>query len=168
MADRMSSASLSLERIARTPLRNKRETERASLTSVSRTIAASDIGPSNESRIESESITITSSSVLWANDTRLAIAPKLPARWNSAWLRTMLSSPARRTAEGAATAIRIAPPPLPFDIRYRDLSPKVIETGLISPARIDRLLVRSQLLGSQRDFICPITDLWPGITSGLS
>jgi hypothetical protein len=24
-----------------------------------------------------------------------------------------------------------------------------------------------RLLGSQRDFICPITDLWPGITSGL-
>ena len=39
-------------------------------------------------------------------------------------------------AEVVATAIRIAPPPLRFDIRYRDLSPKVIETGLISPARI--------------------------------
>ena len=50
--------------------------------------------------------------------------------------RTMLSSLARRTAEVATTAIRIAPPPFGFDTRYRALSPKVIDTGLISPARI--------------------------------
>ena len=34
-------------------------------------------------------------------------------------------------------------------------------------AIVSRRLPRSRLLGSQRDFICPITDLWPGITSGL-
>src|SRR5438552_11494507 len=135
MADRMSSGSLSPERIARTPLRNKREIERASLIFFIKQKTAYDIGPSNKTRIDSESMTITSSSALWANDTRLAIAPKLPARWNSAWLRTMLSSRARRTAEVVATAIRIAPPPLRLDIRYRDLSPKAIETGLIWPAR---------------------------------
>ena len=42
MAERTSSGSLSLDRIARTPLRNKREIDRGSLTSVSRTIAASE------------------------------------------------------------------------------------------------------------------------------
>src|SRR5260370_555192 len=136
MAERTSSVSLSLDRIARTPLRNKREIDRASLMSVSRTIAASAIGSSNKSRIESESMTITSSSARRANDTRAATASKLPARWNSVWLRMTLSSPARRTAEVATTAIRIAPPPFRCDIRYRALSPKLIETGLISPARI--------------------------------
>jgi uncharacterized membrane protein len=70
------------------------------------------------------------------DDIRLATVPKLPASWNSAWVRTMLSRIARRVAEVAMTAIRIAPSPFRFDIRYRALSPKVIDTGLISPARM--------------------------------
>src|SRR6266853_1203245 len=84
MPERTSSGSLSLERIARTLLRNRRETDRASVTSVSRTITASDVGSSNRSRIESVSMTITSRSVLRANDTRLATV---------ASLRHSLSSP---------------------------------------------------------------------------
>ena len=136
MAERTSFVSLSLDRIARTPLRNKRASDRASLTSVSRTIAAPDIGSRSKSWIESESMTITSSSVR-ADDAKLATAPKLPAKWNSAWWRTMLSSLARRSEEVATTAILIAPPAFRFDIRYRAaLSPKVIDTGLISPARM--------------------------------
>lgn len=55
MPERTSSGSLSMERIARTLLRNKREIDRASVTSVSRTITESDVGSSNRSRIESES-----------------------------------------------------------------------------------------------------------------
>src|SRR5579864_77345 len=43
---------------------------------------------------------------------------------------------ARRTAEVAITAIQIAPPPFRFDIRYRGLSPKVIDTSLISARMI--------------------------------
>ena len=49
MAERTSSTSLFRERIARTPLRNKREIDRASLTSVSRTIAASDVSSRSKS-----------------------------------------------------------------------------------------------------------------------
>jgi hypothetical protein len=39
------------------------------------------------------------------------------------------------------------------------------EIGALTPVYI--MLPPSRLLGSQRDFVCPITDLWPGITSGL-
>ncbi|MFZ0560766.1 MAG: histidine kinase [Terriglobales bacterium] len=42
MADRTSSGSLSLDRIGRTPLRNKREIERVSLTLNSRILILSD------------------------------------------------------------------------------------------------------------------------------
>src|ERR1700733_751015 len=136
MAEITSSGSLSRDRTARTLFRNRREIDRASLTAVSRTIAVSDIGSCNRSRRESESMTITSSSVPWENETRFATEPKLPANWKSRWLRTMLSSPTRRTAEVAATATRIAPPPR-FDIRYRVLWPNATETALISPARIN-------------------------------
>src|SRR5260370_39739168 len=41
---------------------------------------------------------------------------------------------------------------------------KVSRNGLVGEQRQSP---RSRLLGSQRDFICPITDLCPGITSGL-
>jgi len=40
----------------------------------------------------------------------------LATNWKSGWLRTIASSPARRTAEVAATTTRILPPPLRFDI----------------------------------------------------